>query len=54
MQRNKELMQRRNADIRKDYDAMRKRLKFEFVIYKLSEKYYLSTGTIEHILFRKA
>lgn len=50
--RNKEIMARRNADIRKDYEAMRKKLKAEYAIYKLAEKYYLSTHTIEHILFR--
>lgn len=58
MNRNTTLMEKRNAAIRRDYDRMRSRkergrIKYtvEYVIYRLSEKYYLSTRTIEKIIY---
>ncbi len=58
MARDTELIQRRNAAIRKDYDQLRGERKGKvrkyttaYVVHMLAERYYLSTRTIEKVLW---
>lgn len=58
MARSSDLIKRRNDAIRKDYERLRgmrnsggkRKYTAEHVIYLLSEKYYIATGTIGHIV----
>ena len=56
----KELTRKKYEDIRKDYLKMSeikykgvKKYSHEYILKKLSEKYYLSPATIEHIVFNR-
>jgi len=50
--RKNELISKRNAAIVKDYDALyAKGLRLEACLSKLSESYYLATGTIYNIIY---
>ncbi|MCW5900474.1 MAG: hypothetical protein KIT10_14515 [Flavobacteriales bacterium] len=60
MARNNDLIARRNAQIRKDYEKLRsakqgRKPKFtaEYVISLLSERYYLSERRIEDLVWTK-
>lgn len=58
MARDTQLILRRNAAIRKDYEQLRGAMKGKvrkyttaYVVHMLSEKYYLSSRTIEKVLW---
>lgn len=61
MKRDVNLRERRDADIRKDYDRLRAERKgrapkytVEYVIHWLSQRYYLSVVTIERVVYAKS
>lgn len=60
MATNRELLAKRNADIRADYEKMRDRRvngrrvhKAEYIMQMLSERYYLAIATLENIVYRE-
>lgn len=61
MPRDQELITKRNADIKKAYEKMRahkvkgkSKHHPEYILMRLSEKFYLSTERIERIVFSSA
>jgi hypothetical protein len=60
MARDKELIEKRDADIRKEYERMRamrigRRPKHtvEFILWTIHERYYLSIRQVERIVYSK-
>lgn len=61
MARDKELIEKRDKDIRKEYERLRavrlgRRPKHtvEFILWTLHERYYLSVRQVERIVYSKA